>query len=188
MEKFAMIVSLPSSAVDAFEKELLEVNPSAKLYEALVLGIHCQEEARMVDVPGGASELLAIYQHFTASQDCPYRFTLPVKMVSQHSSADRICSFSIKFEPDKAENALLELWSMCDEAAEALSDEEKKLMDYAIFAGEHRNIVSFQAYRPKGCDWAAWQSVIVAFCLKFMKLSVSHCRAEMTSCTIMRNF
>lgn len=168
MNKSVLIVCMASRLCAEFKKRVLQVDSSAKFYDALIYKIKCCEEVLAVQVDGNVPELLKIYD--LLAEDAEFKLWAVLQPAPEREPIDRIAGFSIQYKSGDPLDNLLDVWKYCDEAAKKLSREDKGLLNFVLYANHDENLIYFKADCPDAADEAAWQEMIGKFCGHVMKL------------------
>ena len=168
MNKSVLIVCMASRLCAEFKKRVLQVDSSAKFYDALIYKIKCCEEVLAVQVDGNVPELLKIYD--LLAEDAEFKLWAVLQPVPERERIDRIACFNIQFESGDPLDNLLDVWKYCDEAAKKLSRGDRGLLHFVLYVNRDENRICFKADSPDAVNDAAWQEMIGEFCGHVMKL------------------
>lgn len=160
MNKFAMIVLLPSKKVDGFKKKLKDLDKNIKIYDVLVNGIKCCEEALAIKIDGDAFKWLRIFE--SCEKEATLKMILPLETKNKKAENEKICTFVVQFAEGEAVNNFLYVWYKCTNTKE----ESSSKLDYAIYVEEGSNIVTFQAFCLRGVNVDKWCESIRLFCIE----------------------
>lgn len=168
MNKSVLIVCMASRQCAEFKKRVLQVDSSAKFYDALIYKIKCCEEVLAVQVDGNVPELLKIYD--LLAEDAEFKLWAVLQPVPERERIDRIACFNIQFKSGDPLDNLLDVWKYCDEAAKKLSRGDRGLLHFVLYVNRDENRIYFKADCPDAVNDAAWQEMIGEFCGHVMKL------------------
>lgn len=185
MNKSVLIVCMASRLCAEFKKRVLQIDSSAKFYDALIYKIRCQEEVLAVQVDGDDSALLKIYNLFSEDAEC--KLWAVLQPVQENERSSRIACFNIQYKSGDSLDNLLDVWKYCDEAAKKLSQGDRGLLHFVLYVNRDENRIYFKADCPDTVDDAAWQEMIGEFCGYVMKLHFDDIKVQFENCLIKSN-
>lgn len=151
MEKIVLpaLVLMPTNRVSNFEKQLPSI---FNKHMALISGIRCREEAMAIESPSveKLQQLLAPYP-----KDAAIKYYLPVRT---DDGKAKLCTFTMQFED---EPQLYTVWYQCGKVVASLSDEEVKMLRFAIFENLEKKQICFQSYALSPDD--KWVQLMLNF-------------------------
>lgn len=186
MNKFVMIVRMASRLVAGFKKKVLFFDENAKFYDGLAYQIKCREEVIAVELDDDVFVRLKVYEHFATN--AAFKVLLPLIPKQKCLLYDKVASFSIKFDSGDALDNLLLVWKYCDEAAQKLDAEDKKLLSFFLYVDEKENRVYFQADCLGDIEMMYWQKMITEFCGIIMDSHYDGLKVTFENCLIKTNF
>lgn len=181
-----MMVRMASRLASGFKKKVLFIDSNAKFYDGLSYQIKCQEEVLAVELESDVFAQLKVYELF--ANNAAYKILLPLIPKQKCVLYDKVASFNIKFTTGDPMDNLLLVWKYCDEAANKLDAEDKKLLSFFLYVDEKENQVYFQADCMGDIEMVYWQKMITEFCGIIMDSHYDGLKVTFEKCLIKTNF